>query len=217
MGPAVSRGLPARSDHSRSRRSARMSHHMEPPTIVELRVHVGVERTLGRQPIERPVFPVIEVPPKLPKDSIGLSERQVGPAGPSLLVGLPQKSDIVDVKAWCAPLVGGLEAEPLAPDLGESHLEIAAGQRRPGRIERRRPVGTLVQVNRILLCLRDRRGTSRNTTQVERPRHLVSPPESPTRVDTGGVRTPWRCGSLVGSSDRFTAVTMNPTLPFPPA
>ena len=54
-----------------------------------------------------------------------------------LLVGLAQEADVVDLEARRAPLVGGLEVEPLAADLGEPDLLVAAAQRGPGRVERR--------------------------------------------------------------------------------
>ena len=91
------------------------------------------------------------------KTWLGCPEGEVGPVGPRLLIGLAQKADVVDLEAGRAPLVGGLELEPLAADLGEAHLHVAAAERGAGRVEGQRPVGALVEVHRILLGLRDRR------------------------------------------------------------
>jgi hypothetical protein len=82
-------------------------------------VDVGVERALGGQARRRPVLPVVEVPAKLLEDRVGRVERERRPAGPRLLVGLPEEADVVDLEAGRAPLIRGLELEARAADLGE--------------------------------------------------------------------------------------------------
>ena len=64
------------------------------------------------------------------KTWLGRCRTQHGPGGPRLLVGLAQEADVVDLEPGRAALVGGLEVEPFAADLGEPDL---AGCRRRAR------------------------------------------------------------------------------------
>ena len=146
------------------------------------------------------------------KIRLGCSGRPGGPGGPRLLVGLAEKADVVDLEPRRAPLVGGLEPEPVAADLREAELEIRAAERSAGGIERQWPVGALVQMDSILLGQRDRRLAAGHPAEIERPRHL-EPAANRRRASIPPVYAlRWRYGSVERSSERFTAVAMKPRL-----
>ena len=151
-------------------------------------MHVGVERPLGGEPRGAPVLPVVEVPAQLAEHPVGLPERQVGPGGPLLLVGLAEEADVVDLEARRAPLVGGLEHQPPAAHLGEPELQVGAGERGPGRVVLQRAVRPLVEVDRAALRPGDRLGLAGHPAPVQRARHLVPAAGEPApRVQPRGV------------------------------
>src|SRR3954463_14983350 len=104
------------------------SPHVQPPAIGELSMDVGIERPLGRKPRGAPVVPVVEVPPELLKNFIRLIPDQIRPVGPGLPVSLQQEADVIDLEPRRAPLIRGLEVQPLARHFGEADFPIGPAE-----------------------------------------------------------------------------------------
>ena len=162
---------------------------VEPPAVLELGVDVGVERTLGGEPVEAPVLPVVEVPAQLTEHLVGIAEGEVGPGSPHLLVGLAQEADVVDLESRCAPLVRGLPDQPPPTDFRDPELEVGARERGASGVQLERPVGALIEVHVSPLRAGDRLRLAGHAAPVEGARHLVALAGEPSpRVEAGGVR-----------------------------
>src|SRR5690606_25151183 len=109
---------------------------VQPPAVVELHVHVGVERTVGRQAVQGPVVPVVEVPVESLVDPVRLVPPEREPVGPRLLIGTTQEPEVVELEPCRTPTVAGLEPGPLAAQLAETNLGGCTGERGTFGIER---------------------------------------------------------------------------------
>src|SRR5690606_15008876 len=95
---------------------------VQPPAVVELDMHVAVEATIGRQAIEGPVRPVVQVPVEALEHLVRFVPAEGEPVGPGLLVGTAQETEIVELESRRTPGVAGLESGALTSLLAEPDL-----------------------------------------------------------------------------------------------